>query len=111
MRIDTSFDEGVSFLTVAGDIDLATAKSLKAAGEKALSEVCGTLRINLAGVTFLDSTGLGALIHIRNTAAPTTTVILENPTQQTLRLFEITGLDKVFILRPIPFAVRARSAA
>jgi hypothetical protein len=69
MRIDVSFYEGVAYLTVTGDVDLATAGQFTDAGQMALGGgVCGTLRIDLGGVTFPDSTGVNALIQIRNKA-------------------------------------------
>jgi anti-sigma B factor antagonist len=95
MRITTTTDEGVTFLRISGEVDLATAGELKAAGEDALSELCSTLRIDLSEVTFLDSTGLGALIHIRNCAEPRP-VILDNPQPPVLRVLEVSGLDQVF---------------
>jgi len=97
MRITTATDEGVTFLRVSGDVDLAAADELREAGEQALSELCSTLRIDLSGVTFLDSTGLGALISIRNSAEPRP-VIFENPSPRVMRVFEVTAMDEVFAI-------------
>lgn len=96
MRVDASFNEGVTFLAVSGDVDLATADRLQEAAEMALTIACGTLRIDLSAVTFLDSTGINALIQIRNMAANTTVLILENPPPQVERILRITGLDAAF---------------
>jgi len=47
-------------------------------------------------VTFLDSTGLGALIALRTAAVDSgRTLIIRNPSVATTRLFEITGLSEV----------------
>jgi anti-sigma B factor antagonist len=97
MRITTTIDEGVTFLRVSGDVDLATADELGEAGEKALSELCSTLRIDLSEVTFLDSTGLGALIRIGNRAKPRP-VILENPRPNVMRVLELTAMHHVFTI-------------
>ena len=99
MRIESSFDEGVAFLTVRGDVDLEGADELREAGEQALTELCSTLRINLSECTFLDSTGLGALISIRNSAG-TRPVIFENPSPRVMRVFEVTAMDKVLTIEP-----------
>lgn len=96
MRISTRVDEGVAFISVSGDLDLATADEFRNAGQNALTDFVGTLRIDLGGVSFLDSTGLGALIAIRNRAQPHHTVILDNPTRQVLRVLEITGMRDFF---------------
>jgi anti-sigma B factor antagonist len=99
MRITTTTDEGVTFLAISGDIDLATSDEVREAGEKALSELCSTLRIDLSEVGFLDSTGLGALVSIRN-AAGSRPVVLDNATRPVLRVLEISGLDQVFTVEP-----------
>jgi anti-sigma B factor antagonist len=55
------------------------------------------LVVDLTGVTFLDSTGLGALIGARRkTHAFKGSFALVCNDDQLLRLFQITGLDKVF---------------
>jgi anti-anti-sigma factor len=56
-----------------------------------------TLRIDLSEVTFLDSTGLGALIRIGNCAKPRP-VILENPRPNVMRVLDLTAMHHVFKL-------------
>jgi anti-anti-sigma factor len=96
MRIDQSFDEGVVFLTVVGELDMTSADELQQVGVSALNPFCGTLRIDLGGVTLLDSAGIGALLAIRNRAEPTHTLILDNPQPHARRILELTGLSGVF---------------
>ena len=55
---------GRPLLYVTGDLDLAAAPTLIQAASN--SEDVDPLQIDLSEVTFLDSTGLGALITIRN---------------------------------------------
>jgi anti-sigma B factor antagonist len=95
MRITSTAAAGVTELAVFGEVDLATADELFAAGTKALSADCAALRIDLAGVTFMDSTGLAALVKINNQAAGRP-VLIQNPRPNVLRVFEVTALDKVF---------------
>ena len=109
MRIDTRFDEGVTFLAVTEDVDVATADELREAGRAALTNACGTLRIDLAEMTFLDSTGIGALISIRN-HADRATLILENPPPQVRKILEITGLTDLFTIEPAIEQLVAKSA-
>lgn len=62
-------DNGRAVLTIVGELDLATVPSLREAGISALSEPgCRALLLDLAGLTFLDSTGLGCWIELRNRA-------------------------------------------
>jgi anti-sigma B factor antagonist len=100
MRTTTTVSEGVSYLVVTGEVDLLYADELREAGEAALTPLAGTLRIDLSGVTFMDSTGLAALIAIRNKAEPSHVFILEKPTRNVRRVLEVTGMHKVFTIEP-----------
>ncbi|MEA2403753.1 MAG: hypothetical protein QOE08_400, partial [Thermoleophilaceae bacterium] len=51
---------------------------------------CATLRINFAGVTFIDSTGLGALIAIRNKDEADGTVLILEELRPTDKLRKLT---------------------
>lgn len=89
-RVST-IDEGWA---VAGDIDAATAPQLA----EAFAENTGPSPrrvVDMAGVTFMDSSGLRVLIDL---SSHTDTVVLRNPTRQVTRLIEITGLDSVFTI-------------
>jgi anti-sigma B factor antagonist len=96
MRIDTTVNEGIAFMEVSGELDLAAADELTEAGLAALTPAAGTLLIDLSGVTFIDSTSLGALVAIRNAAEPHHTVVVQNAQPHVRRVFELTGLDRVF---------------
>jgi anti-sigma B factor antagonist len=96
MRITSSTADGVTVLAVFGEVDLATADQLHEAGIDALSAEGATLRIDLAGVTFMDSTGLAALVKIRNQAENPDHVKVQNPQSNVARVFAVTGLDQVF---------------
>jgi anti-sigma B factor antagonist len=101
MRVETTINDGVAFLVVTGEVDLATADVLREAGVAALTPFVGTVRIDLAGVTFIDSTGLAALMTINNKAEHTHTIILENPSRKVRRILALTGLDRVFVIEPV----------
>jgi anti-sigma B factor antagonist len=95
MHIDVISDEGVTHLSVTGEVDLAVADDLRKAGIAALTPLSGTLRIDLSGVTFIDSTGLAALVAINNAAGDTHTVILDRPSSRVHRVLTVSGLDLV----------------
>ena len=99
VTIEIGVDEGVAFLTATGDLDMASADEFRQAGERALTDFTGTLRINLAQVPFIDSTGIGALVAIHNKADDTRHVlILEQPSARVLRTLTIAGMTEVFTL-------------
>lgn len=96
MRITTSTGEGVTVLEVTGEVDLSTADQLRDAAIAALTPYGGTLRIDLAEVTFMDSTGLGALVAVHEYAGDQHRVLIQNPRRNVQRILEITGLDAIF---------------
>lgn len=57
--------DGVPALQASGDLDVASADQLVSAASAVLGEG-SALTLDLGGVTFMDSTGLGAVIKIRN---------------------------------------------
>jgi anti-sigma B factor antagonist len=85
---------------VHGDVDLLTAPRL----QRELADLIdgqGNLSVivDLSGVTFLDSTGIHALIDARERMLRHGgDLILSSPTPSTLRTLEVCGLDKVFTI-------------
>lgn len=51
-------------ITVAGELDAATAPHLRAIGLEATREAHGQLRVDVRDVSFIDSQGLSALLAI-----------------------------------------------
>jgi anti-sigma B factor antagonist len=93
---------GVCTLLVGGEADLTAADQLKEAGETALADAgTTTLVLDLQGVTFIDSTALGALIHIRNRAETEGKQLrLTRLPERVQRILAITGLTTVFEIVP-----------
>lgn len=67
----------------------------------ALAEACTTLELDVGAVTFLDSTGIGALVRLRQEAlAAGKAVVLTHAPRQVIRVLDLTGLSEVFLDRP-----------
>jgi anti-sigma B factor antagonist len=80
-----------------GEIDLATQTKLRAALEELIVAGRTHIVVDLAETTFLDSTGLGALIGARRSTHALNgsfAIICANPRMR--ELFSITRLDLVF---------------
>lgn len=109
--IDVSEPDQRCDLSVAGDIDLDVANQLAAMGLLSLKSTDATsLVIDLGKVTFMDSTGLGALISIRNAATGVSKGLsLRSVPERVLKLLTLTGLDKVFTIEPAE-AIKSASA-
>jgi anti-sigma B factor antagonist len=96
----TTGPRGEIVLIREGEIDLATADQLRSVGGEALiANPTADAHVDLSRVTFLDSTGIGALVHIRNLAAPRD-LIIDNPSEPVRRILELTGLTETFRISP-----------
>jgi anti-sigma B factor antagonist len=97
LDIDVTERDGYTVLSPQGEIDFATGPALKEAITDALVAGKTNLVVDLLGVEFIESTGLGALIGGRRRAraldGALSLVCSENPV---LKVFQVTGLDKVF---------------
>jgi anti-sigma B factor antagonist len=100
---------GFTVVAVGGEIDVYTAPKLR---EKLISLVEGgsyQLILDMEGVEFLDSTGLGVLVGgLKRVRAHDGRIDLVCAQSRILRIFKITGLNKVFsIYNTVPEAIAA----
>jgi anti-sigma B factor antagonist len=97
LEIETQRRAGRCIVAPRGDVDLASNAQLRAVIDECVVAGDVDLVVDLTGVTFLDSTGLGALIGARRkTHAFRGSLLLVCGEEKLLKLFEITGLDNVF---------------
>jgi anti-anti-sigma factor len=70
LSLSTRREDGRSVVSLTGELDLATVGVLR---DAALSELatpsCATLVLECDGLTFVDSTGIGCWIELRNRAS------------------------------------------
>ena len=97
---ERTLPSATNLVTVEGELDLASAPSLK----RALSDVLatGTRRVvvDLGPVTFIDSTALGVLVGVQRKLHPDTRMALAGAGTEVLNIFELTGLDATFDMFP-----------
>jgi len=92
---------GYVLVSVAGEVDMATAPQLWDRLSEAVAEGSPTVVVDLVGVTFIDSTALGVLIEAKklcDSAGETMRIAVSEP--QIIKIFEITGLTELFDIRP-----------
>jgi anti-sigma B factor antagonist len=83
-----------------GEIDMVTAPGLRNALLAAVNERPTTVVLDLTDVTFLDSSGLDALVTAQRTAAAMEVgIVLSSLPAHCRTVLEITGLDRVFTIR------------
>ena len=80
-------------LWVRGELDLAAASSLDAELERALGTDANRIVLDLAGLEFIDSTGLSVLVRAQQRAHDSGRQLgVVNPGPQVERLLSLTGL-------------------
>ena len=91
----------IPVVAVTGEVDVYSAPALKDKITELLESGEHTLIVDLSGVGFLDSTGLGALVEARTAATEAGgSLPLVCSQERILKLFTITGLDGVFTIHP-----------
>lgn len=97
-RFSEEVREGLCIVHVAGDLDLAAVEDFVQVGQVSLTR-CDAVDVDLGEVSFIDSSGLGALVRLRKEADEQgTSLTLSNVSVATERLLQLTGLADVFDL-------------
>jgi anti-sigma B factor antagonist len=92
-------DDGSGVVRLEGEIDMAVVADLQDSVRRALAH-CDAVELDLTAVTFLDSSGLGALVLLRNEARDQDKQLsLSHLPKATERLLVITGLKDTFLIR------------
>lgn len=89
---------GVVVLTLRGEWDMGNAPSIVAAVTDAIEAGCCGIAVDLDAVTFLDSTGLAALLDIQKVAEYSAwdVTFVKPADPHVWRLFEMTALTARF---------------
>ncbi len=88
---------GHARITLRGEIDLSMTAAIRSTVREVLVEGFTDVDVNLAEVTFLDSSALGALVSAqRQVRLFRGALRLESPSAPVLRLLALTALDRVF---------------
>jgi anti-sigma B factor antagonist len=99
LRVDVSRRGRWSVVAVAGEVDVATAPRLRERLIGLVNDGCYHIVVDLAAVDFIDSTGLGVLISgLKRVRTHDGELALVCTEARILKVFEITGLTKVFPL-------------
>ena len=99
LGLDVTERDGAAILAVSGEVDVATVPRLREQLHGLVAQGSNRIIVDLDGVDFLDSTGLGVLVgalkRVRSNDGELSLVC----TQHRIRkVFEVTGLTKVFSL-------------
>lgn len=82
---------------IYGELDVSNCDKLKEFLNKLFIESQIDIKIDLEKLDYIDSTGLGVLISIlKKLKTSNKELYLVNPKQNVEKIFNITGLDKIF---------------
>ncbi|MEZ3178095.1 STAS domain-containing protein [Streptomyces pimonensis] len=100
LTITTSPTPTALVLEVAGDLDHTNAQQLRRAAREAALPAGRLLAVDLGKLSFCDSSGITALLAVRNHVVSVgARVVLVAVPVNTRRLLNMTGLDQVFDMR------------
>lgn len=88
-------DENAVAVSPAGDLDVSTSPKLLACIEELLAEGRSRIVLDLQAVTFIDSSGLGALVTAHKKASPSAELTVVHARPHIYRAMEISGILKV----------------
>lgn len=94
-------DNGIGVVRLEGRIDITSAANVKQLFASAVADGSPRLVVDLADVTFIDSSGLSALVSgLRSARQAGGDLRIAAAGRQPTTLFSLTSLDKVFRLYP-----------
>jgi anti-sigma B factor antagonist len=90
-------DNGTTVIAPTGRLDVAGAPALKEAVSEVVKEGPQKVVIDMEGVSFVDSTGLGSVIAaLKQVRGSQGELRLAAPNQQVRVVLELTTLDRIF---------------
>jgi anti-sigma B factor antagonist len=101
LTVSTRNDPACSIVAVSGDVDISTSPDLREALAGVLAAGARAIVVDMSGVRFIDSTGLGVLVgtytSVRNAGGR---LALVNDHAAVLKVLSITALDEVLNVHP-----------
>ena len=97
LGLDVKERNGWAVLSVQGEVDVYTAPQFREQLIELVDQGQRSILVDLEGVEFLDSTGLGVLVGgLKRVRAHDGSLDLVCTQERILKIFRITGLTKVF---------------
>ena len=98
--VTTPGADAAPVLAVSGDLDISGVEEFLDHAARLLDDGTAGIEVDLGGVTFIDSSGLGALVRLQRTATVAGRHLrLTNVPRPVTRILELTGLTDLFTER------------
>ena len=99
LSISVRREPSEAVVSLVGEIDLSTVARLSSAVSEVLAEPPPRVVLDMAGVTFCDSQGLGTLVVLsRKATMAQSCLVLTNVGDFLLRVLDITGLRPALMI-------------
>lgn len=102
MEIWTRAEGATAVVRAIGEIDVRTAPSLRHALDRAVLEGSGDVVLDLSGVGFVDSSGLGVILGRYRRMPEGRSLILRAPRAHVRGLLEISGVTRLLTVEDGP---------
>lgn len=97
IRVAQNGAECVAYLD--GELDVSTSEQLRAQLLGLIDDGCRSMVIDMSQLVLIDSTGLGVLVGVLKRALQHGgEMTLKAPARSARKVFDITGLDRVFTI-------------
>ncbi len=102
LKIESRMEGGdIGILLVTGEVDIATKESLRESAQRLLADGAKKLVVELSGVEYMDSAGLGVLKGLRSQLVESGGMVaIAGARSFVAKLFAQTGLDQAFPMFP-----------
>lgn len=102
MKITTDMQSGVFIVRIEGELDLSSVNEFRQIVDQVLDNQSSKyLLMNLAKLTFIDSSGLGAILgRYKKVNLLGGKILVTNVKPQITRIFELSGLHKILAVYP-----------
>ena len=99
LRIEVANTTSPTTVVLTGEIDIATAPRVRDALIAISNGGEISVVVDMANVTFMDSTGLAALVGpLKRFRSMNGQIVLRSPTGTVQKVLELTGLTRVFTI-------------
>jgi anti-anti-sigma factor len=95
LAVRDRWDGRVATVTVLGELDISTVDILSHALDKLARQSPERLVVDMAGVGFMDSSGLHAFVRVRKVLPAGCPIVVRSPQRGVRQVFQLTGMTSV----------------
>ena len=96
LQVDAKYDGAEATIIVEGELDIHSVERFLACVSEALEAHPGSISVDARGVTFMDSSGLAAVLHARSMSGHAGVPFrISDPSPQVRRAVEVAGVEEL----------------